>query len=95
MTTAIETPTATTTSTPSIVGTKIAFDCITTPGAYVCNATGHLLRISATWNPDMMHDWCNWSGNEPFWFTCVSVDPTCSIEECRASAEDIGISWSF
>jgi hypothetical protein len=91
MTTATATPTGTSTE----IGTKIAFEDITQPGAYICNATGHLLRISETWDADAMSAWFEWTGDEPFWFTSVSSDPACSIEQCRANADDIGIGWSF
>ena len=41
-----ESTTTESTTTETGIGTKVAFNSITMPGAYVCDSTGHLVRIS-------------------------------------------------
>lgn len=97
MTTSTMNPTCTNTTTNCNVGTQIAFNNITEPGCYVCNATGHLVRVNDTIssNTNGMNECCSWTGNEPFWFTCVSNDPNCDTNECRKNASNAGVTCCF
>jgi hypothetical protein len=97
MTTSTITPCTTDTNTNTVceIGTQVAFNCINQPGAYVCNATGHMVRVNDNFDTNAMNAWCNWHGNQPFWFTCVSTNPNATIEECRSNAGNAGIAWSF
>jgi hypothetical protein len=87
--------TATATEPEVRAGSIVAFENIAQPGCYVCNATGHLLRIYNTF------DACNWNssfgitGRSPFTFTYVSADPCCPIDMVRQNADDWDIDCNF
>lgn len=76
-------------------GTRLTFDCITQPGCYVDDATGHLVRVSTDFEPAAFATWFTWQGESPAWWTCVSNDPNCSTDECRKNAANCGISYDF
>jgi hypothetical protein len=87
--------TSTTTNTGISCGTKVSFDCITQPGCYVNNSTGHLIRVSNDFDPNSYNNWFNCEGNQPWWWTCVSTDPNCSTDECRTNATSCGVDCCF
>jgi hypothetical protein len=76
-------------------GSKIQFEDIHEPGAYVFNGSGHLLRVP--------EEGCQLSGahevsilaNEPIFVTKVSDDPFIAISKARSLAGDCDLDVHF
>lgn len=63
----------------------VPFDAIGTPGAYVCNWSGHLLRVSQdVLGPDRRP--INIIGSAPLYVTKISDDPQIPVNRARALA---------
>ena len=71
------------------------FDRICSPGAYVCNWSGHLLRIPAgsllPGGPLAL----NIVGGEPLTVTKISDNPDVPLSEARGLAWSFGLSAGF
>ena len=76
-------------------GTQVAFNQIAIPGCYVCNDTGHLLRVKG---PNEVGNWnCSFemTGSRPFNCTWLCDDADCDIETARSFARSCGASFNF
>ena len=75
-------------------GVRVPLDTVTAPGAYVCNWSGHLLRV-----PEQ--SLCagvltvNMVGGEPLIVTKISDDPDLPIAQARGRAWSLGLSVGF
>lgn len=76
-------------------GATIPFNAIDSPGAYLCNWSGHLLRIpERTVVPgDALA--VNIVGREPLTVTKISADPAIALERARAAATELGLAPGF
>ncbi len=77
------------------VGGTVPFDMLRSPGAYICNWSGNLLRIPprTTVPSEAMHERA--IGSTPLTVTKISDDPGVSLLEARRSAARLGIRVGF
>ena len=74
-------------------GVSIPFDSIRSPGSYVCNWNGHLLRVpERALVPDGV---INLVGPEPLLVTKISDDPAVPISKARQVAAELRLAVSF
>ncbi len=76
-------------------GTRLPLDTITAPGAYVCNWSGHLLRVPARSLTPEGPPALNIIGAEPLVATKISDDPDLPLREARRLAGNFGLSVGF
>ena len=74
-------------------GVSIPFDSIRSPGTYVCNWNGHLLRVPET--ALMPNSVINIVGAEPLFVTKVSDDPAVPLSRARQMAAELGLNPGF
>jgi hypothetical protein len=76
-------------------GTQVPFQAINTPGCYICNWSGHLLRVPqdgvAAGQPTAL----NIVGNEPLFVTMLSENPFIPVTKARVLAADFDLACSF
>ncbi|MGE3181355.1 MAG: hypothetical protein AB7N71_06975 [Phycisphaerae bacterium] len=77
------------------IGTTFSFDAITTPGAYICDWSGHLLRvpteaISKSGAPAM-----NVIGPSPLTVTKISEDPYIPLTQAKHLATQRKLAVKF
>ena len=75
------------------LGVSIPFDSIRSPGAYVCNWNGHLLRV-----PEIAlvpNGVINIVGSEPLFVTKISDDPAMPLTKARRAAAEMRLATSF
>jgi hypothetical protein len=91
------TGTATTTSTCTEIacGTTYGVNEIPTPGAYVCNWNGSLLRVSTACFTNAGFTNFNFTSSDPLTVTYLTNDPTASVEDCRTWATDANVFCNF
>lgn len=68
------------------LGAAVPFDVMDTPGAYVCNWSGHLLRVSQAAITAQRSLAMNIVGNQPLTVTKISDDPTVPLAEAKRLA---------
>lgn len=74
------------------LGVTLPLDLLNAPGAYVCNWSGHLLRLrSEAPRPPAI----NFVGNEPLLVTKISDDPDVALSEAKRLAETMELSTCF
>ncbi len=95
MHTAVATPTTTRRTNGPRAGAAVPFDAITSAGAYVCNWSGHLLRVPEhsllPGGPLAL----NMVGGAPLTVTKISDDPDLSLSEARSLAASYGVNVGF
>jgi hypothetical protein len=74
-------------------GVSIPFDSIRSPGAYVCNWNGHLLRVPE--NALVPDSVINIVGSEPLFVTKISDDPAVPLTKARRAAAEMRLTTSF
>jgi hypothetical protein len=76
-------------------GTTLAFDVLSEPGAYVCNWSGHLLRV----RPDAVgagrRPGLNIIGDRPLTITKISDDPEVVISKAKRLAAFFNLDVKF
>jgi len=79
----------------TIAGTTIPFDVVDTPGTYVCNWSGHLLRVT----PEAVIPGCaptlNIVGTEPLTVTKLSDNPDLLLSTAKKLATDLALTTNF
>jgi hypothetical protein len=76
-------------------GAAVPFDTITAAGAYVCNWSGHLLRVpERSLNPQGALP-LNMVGGEPLIVTKISDDPDLPLSTARGLAQSLGVNVGF
>ena len=74
-------------------GVSIPFDSIRSPGTYVCNWNGHLLRVPPrALIPDSV---INLVGPEPLFVTKISDDPAVPLSQARQAAAELRVPVNF
>jgi hypothetical protein len=76
-------------------GTQVPFDAINDPGTYVCNWSGHLLRVPEDAIKPGRSPLMNICGTEPLFVTKISDDPYVAISKARLLAANCDQMVSF
>ena len=87
--------TATATCTTMTAGTTCSVNEITTPGCYVCNWNGSLLRVNDNCFDSSNNTWFSFWSNDSLTCTFICDNPYASIGECRETAKACGVSCNF
>ncbi len=77
------------------VGTTFGFDQIESPGAYVCNWSGHLLRIPEDGVKAGRSPIIGLVATEPPTVTRISPDPFISLTKARMVASNLDLPVRF
>ena len=76
-------------------GTQVPFEGINDAGCYVCNWSGHLLRVPEdAIKPGRSPLMCI-TGNEPLFVTKISEDPYVAISKARLLAANCDLCVNF
>ena len=76
-------------------GIQVPFDSINEPGTYICNWSGHMLRVPEdAIKPGRSPLMCL-TGNEPLFVTKVSDDPFVAISKARILAANCDLAVNF
>lgn len=78
-----------------VLGASIPFDVIDEPGAYVCNWSGHLLRVRGDALDHAHEGALNLVGSEPLLVTKISDNPQIAINRARAIASQLALLVNF
>jgi len=76
-------------------GTRVKFDCIQEPGCYVCNWSGHLLRVPEDGVAPGRSPLVNIIGTEPLYVTKISDNPFIPLTKARMVACNWDINVNF
>ncbi|MGD8452985.1 MAG: hypothetical protein PVJ57_14290 [Phycisphaerae bacterium] len=82
-------------SAATTLGASVPFDYVDTPGAYVCNWDGHLLRVPRGALSRDSSPAINIVGSTPLMVTKISDDPDVSVAEAKRLAADFSITADF
>ncbi len=85
----------TTTYGSKTVGTTIPFDAINEPGAYICNWSGHLLRVPEDGVTAGRSPLINIVGNEPLTVTKISENPYITLTKAKLLASNFDLNVNF
>lgn len=78
-----------------IAAASIPFDTIASPGTYVCNWSGYLLRVPAeSLGTEHPHAF-NLIGSAPLFVTKISDDPEIPARQARALATELNLKAGF
>lgn len=75
--------------------TAIPVDAISDPGAYICNWSGHLLRIPEDDIASGRSPILNIVGSEPLFVTKISDDPFITIPKAKLLAANWDVDINF
>jgi hypothetical protein len=76
-------------------GTAMPFESINEPGTYVCNWTGHLLRVPEDGVAPGRSPLLNIVGKEPLFCTKISSNPYMTVTKARTVAANFDIAVNF
>jgi len=76
-------------------GTQIPFEAINEPGCYICNWSGHLLRIPEDAIKPGRSPVINLKGWETLYVTKVCSDPYIPVTKARMLASDCDVHVNF
>lgn len=76
-------------------GTVLPFDSICTPGTYICNWSGHLLRVPEEGVTTSKTPTINIIGSEPLTVTKISENPYVAITKAKILAANLDINVNF
>lgn len=77
------------------IGTTIPFDSINQPGAYICNWSGHLLRVPEDGVTPGRSPMINIVGCEPLTVTKISDNPFITLTKAKLLASNWDLSVNF
>ena len=77
------------------LGATLTFDALDTPGTYVCNWNGHLLRVTQPAVAAGAGPAFNFVGSEPLTVTKISDDPYVPINEAKRLAKGFQLAAQF
>lgn len=77
------------------VGTTIPFDGINAPGTYICNWSGHLLRVPEDGVTPGRSPLLNIVGCEPLTVTKISDNPYITITKAKLLASNFDLNVNF
>ncbi|MGB2986680.1 MAG: hypothetical protein WBE26_12450 [Phycisphaerae bacterium] len=70
------------------VGTKVPFESIQDPGCYICNWSGHLLRVPEDGVAPGRSPLINIVGAEPLFVTKISENPYITLTKAKMVASN-------
>ncbi len=76
-------------------GIQIPFDAINQPGCYVCNWSGHLLRVPEDGVAPGRSPLINIVGQQPLFVTKISVNPFIPVTKARMLASNCDLAVNF
>ena len=77
------------------IGTTIPFDCIQQPGCYVCNWSGHLLRVPEDGLAAGRSPLISLIGGEPLFVTKISDNPFVTLTKAKVIASNLDVAVNF
>lgn len=77
------------------VGQTIVFDSINEPGAYICNWSGHLLRVPEDGVTPGRSPMINIVGGEPLTVTKISSNPYITLTKAKLLASNFDLNVNF
>ncbi len=77
------------------VGGTLSFDQISAPGAYICNWSGHLLRVPEDGVTAGRSPMLNIVGTEPLTVTKISDNPYITITKAKLLASNFDLAVNF
>jgi hypothetical protein len=77
------------------IGTKIPFDSINEPGCYICNWSGHLMRVPDDGVAPGRSPVINIIGGDQLFVTKLSDNPYCSITKAKMIAANLDCNVNF
>lgn len=77
------------------VGTTWPFEAITEPGAYVCNWSGHLLRVPEDGVAPGRSPKINMVGQDTLYVTKISDNPYITLTKAKLLASNFDINVNF
>ena len=86
---------ASTAENTTAAGTRVQFDCIQDPGCYICNWSGHLLRVPEDGVAPGRSPLINMVGCDPLYVTKISDNPFITLTKARMIASNFDISVNF
>ncbi len=78
-----------------IVGATIPFEQVNEPGAYICNWSGHLLRVPQDGIAPGRSPMLSITGTEPLFVTKISDDPFVVTTKARLLAANFDVHVNF
>jgi len=87
-------PNTTWENTPA-AGMRVKFDAIQEPGCYICNWSGHLLRVPEDGVAPGRSPLINMLGTEPLYVTKVADNPYIPLTKARMLACNFDINVNF
>ncbi len=76
-------------------GTTVAFDSIQEPGAYICNWSGHLLRVPEDGITPGRSPLINMVGCDPLFVTKIADNPFVTVTKARLLASNFDLPVCF
>ena len=76
-------------------GMQIPFEAINEPGCYICNWSGHLLRVPDDAVKPGRSPVITIKGAETLFVTKISNDPFCQVTKARLLAADCDVAVNF
>ena len=95
MNTTTPTTNFTTTYGSKSVGATVPFDAINEPGAYICNWTGHLLRVPEDGVTAGRSPMVNIVGPDQLFVTKISDNPYLTLTKARLLASNFDVNVNF
>jgi hypothetical protein len=77
------------------VGATMPFESIQEPGSYICNWTGHLLRVPEDGVAPGRSPLLNIIGTEPLVVTKISENPYLTLTKAKMIAANIDVNVNF
>ena len=77
------------------IGTTVPFDSINEPGCYVCNWSGHLLRVPEDGVAPGRSPLINIVGHDPLYVTKISDNPFITLTKAKMVASNLDINVNF
>ena len=85
----------TTSDSGASAGTVVPFDCIQDPGCYICNWSGHLMRVPEDGVAAGRSPLINIIGNEPLFVTKLSDNPFIPLTKAKLIASNFDCNVNF
>ena len=76
-------------------GTRVPFDGINDPGCYVCEWSGHLMRVPPDGVAPGRSPLLNMIGRDPLFVTKISNDPFIPVTKARLLAANHDVAVNF
>lgn len=76
-------------------GTKVQFDGINDPGCYICDWSGHLMRVPPDGVAPGRSPLLNMVARDPLWVTKISDDPYIPVSKARLLAANYDFPVNF